>query len=97
MSWEIFVIINLITASLLVPLQRLLLRKEKTEPISFIVVSQLLTGTLLIPFVLVNGFHMPDLSKYGFLITAMFFCIVSGITYTHIPSSGLRLQYFLHY
>ncbi|QQS69625.1 DMT family transporter [Candidatus Saccharibacteria bacterium] len=72
MSWEIFVIINLITASLLVPLQRLLLRNEKTEPISFIVVSQLLTGTLLIPFVLVNGFHMPDLSKYGFLVAAMF-------------------------
>jgi drug/metabolite transporter (DMT)-like permease len=72
MPWEIFVIINLVTASLLVPLQRLLLRKEKTEPIPFIVVSQLLTGTLLIPFVLVNGFHMPDLSKHGFLIVAMF-------------------------
>lgn len=72
MSWQIFVVINLITASLLVPLQRLLLRSEETEPITFIVVSQLITGAILVPFALAHGFRMPDLSKYGLLILSMF-------------------------
>jgi drug/metabolite transporter (DMT)-like permease len=72
MSWEIFVVINLITASLLVPLQRLLLRREETDPITFIVVSQGLTGAILVPFTLIHGFQLPDLGKYGLLIIAMF-------------------------
>ncbi|MBL8121771.1 DMT family transporter [Candidatus Saccharibacteria bacterium] len=72
MPWQIFVIINLATASLLVPLQRVLLRKEKTEPLSFVVASQLITGILLTPFVLIHGLVVPDLGKYGLLILATF-------------------------
>ncbi len=72
MNWQIFVVINLVTASLLVPLQRLLLRREETDPITFIVVSQVITGLLLVPVVLVHGFQLPDLSKYGLVMVAMF-------------------------
>lgn len=72
MSWEIFVIINLVTASMLVPLQRLLLRKEDSDPVTFIVVSQLVTGALLLPFVLFNGFQMPDIGRLGVLMLTMF-------------------------
>lgn len=72
MNWEIFVVINLITASLLVPLQRLLLRREETDPLTFIVVLQVLTGVLLVPFTLIHGFQLPDIGKYGLVIVAMF-------------------------
>jgi drug/metabolite transporter (DMT)-like permease len=72
MTWQIFVAINLITASLIVPLQRVLLRHDKSDPIAFIIVSQLLTGLVLVPFVLIHGFHAPSLRKYGIAIAAMF-------------------------
>ncbi|QQR51675.1 hypothetical protein IPF89_02540 [Candidatus Saccharibacteria bacterium] len=72
MNWEVFVVINLITASLLVPLQRLLLRREETDPLTFIVVSQVITGALLIPFTLAHGFEFPDINKYGLLMITMF-------------------------
>lgn len=78
MNWEIFVVINLITASLLVPLQRLLLRREETDPITFIVVSQAITGALLIPFTLIHGFQPPDIGKYGLVIVAMFLTYTVG-------------------
>lgn len=78
MTWQIFVLINLITSSLIVPLQRLLLRQDKSDPITFIVVSQLLTGLLLVPFIAVNGFHMPDLNKLGLLMLAMFLLYALG-------------------
>ena len=72
MTWQIFVAINLATASLIVPLQRVLLRHDKSDPISFIVVSQLLTGLVLVPFTLIHGFHAPSLQKYGLAMAAMF-------------------------
>lgn len=65
------------TASLIVPLQRVLLRKKGSDPVAFIVVSQILTGLVLLPFVLTHGFEMPDVRKYGLLMAAMFglYCI----------------------
>lgn len=77
MEWYIYVLINLLTASLIVPLQRVLLRKKGSDPVAFIVVSQILTGLVLLPFVLTHGFEMPDVRKYGLLMAAMFglYCI----------------------
>lgn len=72
MSWQIFVTINLLTASLLVPLQRLLLKKDGTDPITFTVVSQLATGLLLLPFAILHGLVLPDLGRFGIAILAMF-------------------------
>ncbi|MBL8121480.1 DMT family transporter [Candidatus Saccharibacteria bacterium] len=72
MYWQLFVIVNLITASLLVPLQRLFLRKRETDPITFTVVSQLATGILLLPVAIVHGLQIPDLSRFGFAILTMF-------------------------
>ncbi|HSX07543.1 MAG TPA: EamA family transporter [Candidatus Saccharimonadales bacterium] len=78
MTWQLFVAINLLTSSLVVPLQRLLLRKEGSDPIAFIVVSQILTGLIMLPFVLAHGFVMPDLAKYGLLMLAMFILYAIG-------------------
>lgn len=72
MYWQLFIVINLITASLLVPLQRFLLRKEETDPITFTVVSQLITGILLLPFAILHGLQIPDLSRFGLAIVTMF-------------------------
>jgi drug/metabolite transporter (DMT)-like permease len=78
MFWGIFVIINLITASLLIPLQRLLLRKEKIDTISFIVITQALCALLLVPFAIIHGFQLPDIHKHGAAIVTMFVLYALG-------------------
>lgn len=78
MNWQIFVVINLITASVLVPLQRVLLRRQETDPLTFIVVSQFITGILLVPFALASGFQLPDINKYGLIILSMFALYAGG-------------------
>jgi drug/metabolite transporter (DMT)-like permease len=85
MDWQIFVVINLIAASLLVPLQRLMLRRDESDPITFTVVSQALTGLILVPFMLANGLKLPDLGKYGVTIVAMFALYAVGhYLYAHM-------------
>lgn len=72
------VVINLITASLLVPLQRLLLRDDKSDPVTFTVVSQLITGVLLLPLCGLYGFRLPSLRTYGLLMLGMFLLYAIG-------------------
>lgn len=72
------VVINLITASLLVPLQRLFLRDDKSDPVTFTVVSQLITGVLLLPLCGLYGFRLPSLRTYGLLMLGMFLLYAIG-------------------
>jgi len=74
----VLVVINLITASLLVPLQRLLLRDDKSDPVTFTVVSQLITGVLLLPLCGLYGFRLPSLRTYGLLMLGMFLLYAIG-------------------
>lgn len=61
MSWHIFVAISIITYSLSVLLQRVLLKNDKSDPIAYSIVFQLLTGILIGIYALFNGFSTPNL------------------------------------
>lgn len=81
-SWQLFTIIYLITGSMVIPVQRLVLHKDQTDPIAFVIVSQILTAILVFIFAVIHGLQMPDFSKYGLLIAAMFGLYSAGhITY----------------
>ncbi len=61
MNWQILLTISVFTYSISVLLQRVLLKKDKSDPIAYSIVFQLLTGVLIGIYALFNGFTTPNL------------------------------------
>jgi drug/metabolite transporter (DMT)-like permease len=62
MSWQLLVAISVFTNAISVLLQRVLLKNDKSDPVAFSIVFQLITGTLILIYAVVRGFSTPDLS-----------------------------------
>lgn len=63
-TWPILVAISVITYSISVLLQKVILRNDKSDPVAFAVVFQALVGVVIGIGALAHGFAMPDLSRY---------------------------------
>jgi drug/metabolite transporter (DMT)-like permease len=63
MSWQLLTLVSVTTFSISVLLQRLLLHKNKSDPLAYVVVFQGSVGLLVGLYALLLGFQMPDLSK----------------------------------
>ncbi len=61
MSWQILVAISVVTYSVSVLLQRLLLKNNKVDSVAFSIVFQLFTGVLILIYALIRGFSTPNL------------------------------------
>jgi len=61
MNWQILVAVSVITYSVSVLLQRILLKDEKIDSVAFSIVFQLLTGALILGYALTRGFSSPNL------------------------------------
>ena len=61
MSWQILVAVSVVTYSVSVLLQRILLKDEKIDSVAFSIVFQLLTGVLILGYALMRGFSSPNL------------------------------------
>ncbi|MDP2672159.1 MAG: DMT family transporter [Candidatus Daviesbacteria bacterium] len=61
MVWQLLVAISVVTYSISIILQRLLLKDDKSDPIAYSVVFQLLTGLIIGVYALIRGFSVPDL------------------------------------
>ena len=61
MSWQILVAVSVVTYSVSVLLQRILLKDEKIDSVAFSIVFQLLTGALILGYALTRGFSSPNL------------------------------------
>lgn len=77
MSWQLLTAISVITLSVSVLLQRVLLHKDKIDPYAFAVIFQAMAGVILFAFVLVKGFSLPGMS--GLLVPAFISVICYGI------------------
>jgi drug/metabolite transporter (DMT)-like permease len=62
MSWQIFLIVSIFAEVAGRLLQRILLKNDKSDPVAYSVVTQLITGTLVGIFALTQGFSIPDIS-----------------------------------
>lgn len=62
MTWQVLVFISVVTYSISVLLQRVLLKDEQTDPVAFSITFQLFTGVIIGLYTLLNGFKIPDLS-----------------------------------
>lgn len=84
MSWQLLTAISVIAFSASVLLRRLLLHKDKSDPIAYVIIFQGLVGVITLVYALIHGFHLPDFSKYWFAIIATILLYAAG----HVVSTG---------
>lgn len=63
MSWQLFTLISVISLSISVVLQRILIHKDKTDPFAYAVLFQAIVGALLMVFAFGYGFHLPNIQN----------------------------------
>ncbi len=78
MSWQILLSISIFSLSVSVLLQRILLHKDKTDPIAYAILFEGTAGSLLLITALIHGFSLPDFSAYAIPIAATFFLYALG-------------------
>ena len=77
MSWQLLTAIAVATQSISVLLQRILLHRDKSDPIAYVVVFQGLVAVLATTYILMfDNFQLPDFAKYWFPIAAT--CVLYG-------------------
>jgi drug/metabolite transporter (DMT)-like permease len=84
MAWQLLTAISVVTFSISMLLQRLLLHKEKSDPIAYVIVFQGLVSVLLTMYALTTGFHWPDFGTLWFPILGTVVLFGGGhILYAH--------------
>ena len=84
MDWQFFTSISVIASSTLVIIQRVILRNQKTDPIAFVLLTQLINSIVMTIIAILNGWKMPDLSLYWFPMLVTFVLYGGGhILYAH--------------
>lgn len=82
MSWQLLTLISVLSLSVSVILQRILIHRDKTDPYAYAVVFQGLVGLLLMVVALVVGFKLPGIETViGPVIIALLFFGVGHIVY----------------
>ena len=78
MSWQVLALVNVVLGSAIVPMQRVLLRRPDSSPLPFVLVSQTLTGALLLPLAIRGGIRVLDLTREWPAIALMFSLYAAG-------------------
>lgn len=63
MSWQFLTAVSVITLAVSVLLQRVLLHKDKSDPIAYVIVFNSLVAAIIFLYSYIHGFHLPDFSK----------------------------------
>lgn len=64
MSWELYTAISVIGLSISIILQRVLIHKDKLDPVAYAVFFQAIVACVISVFVLAAGFKLPNISHY---------------------------------
>lgn len=64
MTWQLFTAISVLCLSISIVLQRVLIHKDKIDPVAYAVFFQGLVGGIVTIFALVQGFTLPHISSY---------------------------------
>ncbi len=75
MSWQLLTLISVLSLSVSVILQRILIHRDKTDPFAYAVVFQGIVGLLLMAVALVAGFKLPGIETLiiPVIISLLFF------------------------
>jgi len=77
MSWQAFTVISVLSLSISVVLQRILIHREKTDPFAYAVVFQGIVGVLLMAVALAVGFKLPGIEAV--IVPAVISVIFYGV------------------
>lgn len=77
MTWQLLVFISIIAYSLSVLLQRMLMKEDKSDPVAYSILFQLLVGIIIFLFAMIRGFHMPDVT--GLLPNYLIMVVLYGL------------------
>lgn len=77
MSWQLLTAISVLSLSVSVLLQRILIHKDKTDPFAYAVVFQGIVGVILMSFALLYGFKLPNITNY--LLPAILSIVAFGL------------------
>ncbi|MDP3093399.1 MAG: EamA family transporter [bacterium] len=75
MTWLIYAIISVFTASLITILQRVLMKDEDSDPLSYTIALAFSGALICLAFAFINGFKMPPIKEYplNFVLEAMLY------------------------
>src|SRR5690349_6487141 len=71
MSWQLLTAISVVGLSISILLQRVLLAKDKVDPIGYVIIFQGLVGILTGVAAVVHGFVLPDLAGQWLWLAAI--------------------------
>lgn len=77
MSWQLLTVISVLSLSVSVILQRMLIHKDKTDPFAYAIIFQAIVGVLLMTFALLHGFTLPGIQ--GLIAPAAISILCFGI------------------
>ncbi|MGB4762312.1 MAG: DMT family transporter [Candidatus Saccharimonas sp.] len=77
MTWQLFTLISVVSLSFSVILQRVLLHKDKTDPIAYVIVFQGIVGALLMIPAVISGFSLAGIAAVA--LPALISIVLFGI------------------
>ncbi len=78
MSWQVYTAISIVCLSVSIILQRVLIHKDKLDPIAYAVFFQGLVALIITAFVLFTGFSLPNITSYMLPAIASMFLYGAG-------------------
>ncbi len=70
-TWPVLVALSVLTYSISVLLQKVILRHDKSDPVAFAIIFQSLVGLVILAAALTHGFAVPNLAKYWLNVLIM--------------------------
>lgn len=98
MTWQLFTLISVVSLSVSVILQRLLIHKDKTDPIAYVIVFQGIVGVILMVPAVLAGFNLAGISAVALpaLVSIILFGlghIVYAKTLQHVEASAFSVLF----
>ncbi len=98
MTWQLFTLISVVSLSVSVILQRLLIHKEKTDPIAYVIVFQGIVGAILMIPAVIVGFNLNGITAVALpaLISIVLFGlghVVYAKTLQHVEASAFSVLF----
>lgn len=78
MSWQLLTGVSVITLSVSVLLQRLLMHEDKSDPVAYGIIFQALVGVILFCYAVIVGLHGLDFARYWLPISLTFLLYAAG-------------------
>lgn len=82
MSWQLLVAISVITFSFSTILQKILLKDNKSDPVAYSIVFQILVGLLIFVYAVSRGFRIPDFTNL--YLNVILLIILYGVANAYI-------------